>query len=177
MDTYLALTSRRDVRQYAEHVLPHDVVRRILDAGRLSGSARNRQPWRFLVVGKGKLAERLAETVHAPQNVHGAALSVAVAVSGRGPVEFDAGRAAQNMMLAAWNDGVASCPNGIADQEPARELLGATEDERIVTILSFGYPRRVRPPESRSPEEWSAGVQRKPLEDVVVHLDPSTAGA
>jgi nitroreductase len=44
MDTWLAVASRREVREYADRELPGEVVRRILDAGRLAGSARNRQP-------------------------------------------------------------------------------------------------------------------------------------
>ncbi len=44
MDTWLAVASRREVREYADRDLPEDVVQRILDAGRLAGSAKNRQP-------------------------------------------------------------------------------------------------------------------------------------
>ena len=50
MDTFLAIASRREVRDYADRDVPEDVVERILDAGRLAGSASNRQPWRFVVV-------------------------------------------------------------------------------------------------------------------------------
>ncbi len=49
MDAYLAVASKRDQREYAERPVPTDAVRRILDAGRIAGSAKNRQPWRFLV--------------------------------------------------------------------------------------------------------------------------------
>jgi nitroreductase len=44
MDTFLAVTSKRDTRRYADSPIPNGVERRILEAGRLSGSARNRQP-------------------------------------------------------------------------------------------------------------------------------------
>jgi nitroreductase len=58
---------------------------------------------------------------------------IAIVVSGKGPVAFDAGRAAQSMMLAAWNEGVVSCPNGIANPESLAELLG---DEQVRDVLS-----------------------------------------
>ena len=156
MDTYLAIASKRDERAYAETPLPDEVVTRILDAGRLAGSALNRQEWEFVVVSD---QEALAEAVFAPQNVRTAALVVAIV----GTRAFDLGRCAQNMMLAAWNDGVVSCPNGIKDADEAARLAGG----RVGVILSFGYPARPRDPESRSAQEWSARAKRKPLDELV----------
>ena len=120
----LAIASRRDQRRYRPDPLDEDVTRCILDAGRLAGSASNRQPWTFVVVGApGTSSRRSRPTVFAPDNVLGAGLVVAVVVAGKGPVSFDAGRAAQNMLLAAWNEGMASCPNGIADRDAAHAAL------------------------------------------------------
>ena len=157
MDTYLAIASKRDVRAYAETPIPDDVVHRILDAGRLAGSSRNRQERELVVVSD---KEALAAAVFAPENVLGAALVVAIAGSAGG---FDMGRAAQNMMLAAWNDGVVSCPNGQRDPAAVERLVGAP----VGAILTFGYPAKPRDPESRSAGEWSAGANRKPFEEVV----------
>ena len=67
MDTYLAVASKRDTRRYASRPIPADVVDRILDAGRLAGSARNRQPWRFVVIEDEDVRGRIAETVYEPQ--------------------------------------------------------------------------------------------------------------
>ncbi|HJQ85676.1 MAG TPA: nitroreductase family protein [Candidatus Binatia bacterium] len=157
MDAYLAIASKRDERSYADRPLPDDVVTRIFDAGRVSGSSMNKQDWQFVVVSD-KAA--LAETVYAPDNIRTAALAVAIV----SPRAFDTGRAAQNMMLAAWNDGVASCPNGVRDEDGATRIVGAAPS----VILSFGYPARPRDPESRSAKEWSSRANRKPLEEVVV---------
>ena len=170
MDTWLAIASRREVRGYAGTDLPVDVVERILDAGRLAGSASNKQPWRFLVLESVELREQVAEHVYEADNVRGAKLVVALSVSGKGPISFDAGRAAQNMLLAAWNDGVGSSPNGMPDPEATGRLLGLGEGERLVIVLSFGYPAEPRDPESRSPEEWSRRANRKPLEEIVTRL-------
>jgi nitroreductase len=158
VDAWLAIASKRDVREYADTPVPEDVLTRILDAGRLSGSARNRQQWNFVVVETAQV--ELAATVHAPSNVLGAVLVVAIVGAAGG---MDVGRCAQNMMLAAWNDGVASCPNGINDPEAAARICG----DEVKTILSFGYPAKPRDPQSRTPEEWSARANRKPLAELV----------
>jgi nitroreductase len=163
VDTFLAIASRREVRDYEPRPLPREVEERILDAGRLAGSGQNRQPWRFHVIPGGLLADFVFE----PANLRGAPFVVAVVVSGKGPVSFDAGRAAQNMLLTAWNEGVGSCPNGIADESAARAALELSEDEKIAIVLSFGYPARPRDPDSRSAEEWSARANRRPLQETV----------
>ncbi len=170
MDAYLAVASRRDRREYDGRPLAPETQERILDAGRLSGSAMNKQPWRFLVVESRERVEQLAGAVYAEGNVLGAGFVVAIAIAeGTWPV-FDAGRAAQNMMLAAWNEGVDSCPNGIADAEAARSALGLDGEEIVLAVLSFGYPRRPRAAEGRSTEDWSAEANRKPLDELVVRL-------
>ena len=77
MDPYLAIASKRDERRYADAPVSGEVRERILDAGRLTGSSKNRQRWEFVVVSGGE-KDRLAEAVYAPENVASAALVVAV---------------------------------------------------------------------------------------------------
>ena len=166
MDAYLAIVSKREVRAYAERPPPDDAVRRLLEAGRMAGSSRNRQARRFVVLRDGAL-ERTASAVHMPDNLRGAALAVAIVVRGKGPTGLDAGRAAQNMMLAASNDGIGSCPNGIADPDALAAIVGHGDDEQVATVISFGYPARPIDPESRTPEEWIARADRLPFDDVV----------
>lgn len=167
METWLAIASRREAREYAETPIPEDVQLRILDAGRLAGSAQNVQPWRFVVVESPDKRERLAELVYVPGNVLGARLAVAIAVAGKGPVSFDAGRCAANMLLAAWDQGVGSSPNGLTDRDAAAVLLGLREDEHAAIVLTFGYPADPRDPSARPADEWSARARRKPLAELV----------
>ena len=167
MDAYLAVASKREVRRYADRPIPPEVERRILEAGRVSGSSRNRQPWRFVVVSERETVESVAEAVWAADNVLGAALAVAVVVGGRGPVQFDAGRAAQNMLVAAWNEGVGGCPNGVRDAEALGAALDLAEDERYAIVLSFGYPARPVDPQARPPEEWITRADRRTFDEVV----------
>jgi nitroreductase len=166
LDTYLAVASKRDWRSYADRPVSEDVQRRILDAGRLSGSSQNKQPWTFVIVESGEAKERVAETVYAGDNVRRCAFAVAIVNEG-GKYPFDCGRAMQNMMLVAWTEGVVSCPNGIPDPAAAATALGLEERLLPVNIPSFGYPKRPLDPESKSAEEWSAEANRKPLDELV----------
>ena len=158
MDTWLAVASKREVRAYADTPIPDEIVSRILDAGRLAGSSRNTQQWEFVVVESARA--ELAAAVYAPGNVLGATLVVAIV---GGAFGMDVGRCAQNMMLAAWNDGVGSCPNGVADADAATRICGG----EVKAILSFGYPEKPRDPQSRTADEWSAKANRKSLDELV----------
>jgi nitroreductase len=157
MDVYLAIASRREVRDYTDAPIPREIVHRILDAGRLSGSSQNKQQWEFVIVSD---HEPLSKAVYAPGNVLGATLVVALAGAA---FPLDMGRAAQNMMLAAWNDGVGSCPNGVSDADEAERIAGAP----VSIVLTFGYPAKPRDPNAHTAEEWSERAKRKPFDEVV----------
>jgi nitroreductase len=96
-------------------------------------------------------------------------VAIAIATEGGGS-PLDVGRAMQNMMLVAWNEGVVSCPNGMPDPAAARQVLGLEGDLQPVNVLTFGYPRRELEPESRSAEEWSRDANRKPVSEVVERI-------
>ena len=171
MDTYLAIVSKREVRAYAERSIEPEAERRILDAGRMAGSSKNRQARRFVVVRDAGVREAVATCVYAGDHVRGAALVVAIVVGRKGPTAFDAGRAAQNMMLAASNDGIGSCPNGIAEADRLRETLEHGEDEQVATVLTFGYAAKARrDPQSLAADEWVRRADRKPFEEIVTEI-------
>jgi nitroreductase len=170
VDVLLAVVSRREVRDYDPRPLPDDAVRRILEAGRLAGSSKNRQARRFVVVADRARIERAAEAAYSPSNLLGAALVVAIVTRGKGPLAFDAGRAAQNMMLVAHGDGIGSCPNGTADAERLHAALDLGEGEQVATVLTFGYPRHARDPARHEPAEWIERADRLPFDDVVETL-------
>jgi nitroreductase len=170
VDTFLTVARKREVRDYAGRPIPADAAQRILEAGRIAGSSQNRQPWRFLIVESPSLRERLAEAVYVPANVRSAALVIVIALRGKGPTSFDAGRAAQNMMLTAWNDEIGSCPNGMPDPDAVARLLDLDEGERPTVVLTFGYPARTRDPHRRTAVEWIERADRKPFDEVVETL-------
>lgn len=170
MDARLTIASHRTTRAYLPTPLAAGACELILDAGRLAGSAKNNQPWRFVVV-HGSAREAVAATVYVPGHVRSAALVVALVVTPFGGVsDVDAGRAAQNMMLAAWSEGIGSCPNGVADHRALACLLGLAKGQRVPLVITFGVPDPPRDPARRSPERWSAGARRIPLHDLVTHL-------
>ena len=166
METQLAIASKRDTRSYrGDEEIPDDALRRILQAGRITGSGKNRQQRRFVVLRERRRAA--AQMVTRPSNVRDTPLTVAV-VTAKGPYSgFDAGRAAQNMMLAAWDEGIASCPNAIADPDGMSGVLGTADDEQVAILISFGQPASDKKPSRKTPEEWYAGADRLPLAELV----------
>jgi nitroreductase len=168
MDTLITIVARHEERDYNSEELPNDAIERLLMAGRAAGSARNRQPCRFTVIqGGNECALSLADLVTRPTNVTCAALLVVVTLKNARAL-FDAGRACQNMMLAAWAEGIGSCPNSIKDPGALMELIKAPKDEDPVMVLSFGYPKKARSiDDTRSPADWMNRLDRLPEDEVV----------
>jgi nitroreductase len=135
---------------YSARPVPRDVLERIIQAGRMAGSARGAQPVRLVVVRDPEQKLRLAACGEATRHIVSAPLAVVIVLTPefgkvgapltifRGP--FDAGRAAQNMMLAAWNEGVTSCPASMHNAEAAAEVLGLPAGHVVANVIAFGYP-------------------------------------
>lgn len=150
MDTYRAIVSKRDTRAFLDKAVPEETLRRILQAGRMAGTSKNVQGCRFIVLADQNVKEEIARCGDFASWLPAAPLAIAVAVSARDTrAEFDAGRAAQNMMVAAWGDGVASCPTTMHHVDCARDALGLPPEYHVSTVIAFGY--RAKPPK-RVPE-------------------------
>lgn len=146
METWDAIDSIRVVREFSSRSLPEELLMRIVDAGRRTGSSKNLQRWAFILV---RQRDRLAELAKAgPWAGHVAGAAAAIALVTPDPkapeqplsVLWDLGRAAQNMVLAAWDGGIASSPATVYEHDLVRSLLGFPEDHHCEYILSFGYP-------------------------------------
>jgi nitroreductase len=158
MDAYRAIVTKRDTRHYDDRPISEDALQRILQAGRMAGSSKNTQPVRFVVLRDPERKAAIASCGHYAEHVpHCAAAICVVLVPGGGP--FDAGRAAQNMMVAAWAEGITSCPTSMHEAERAREVLGLPPDHTVAICLSMGYPAPGKP--------IGAGRQRMPLDELV----------
>lgn len=153
MSTFFDLVkSKRSVREFADKPLPPELIRQILDAGRLSGSAKNTQPWHFVATQRKETLAELAKCGHWASHLAGASLGVALVTADpflRLTVPFDLGRAAQNMMLTAWAEGVGSEMATIYYPDRAREVLGVPDGFNLPWCISFGYPAHPEPRPAR----------------------------
>ncbi len=165
MDVYQAIISLRSVRQFdLGRPIDEAVLRRILQAGRMSGSSKDSQPWRFIVVRERAMLQALSQTGDYAQHLAGAAFAVAIVFDPRFyRGEFDSGRTAQNMMVAAWNDGLGSCIASMHREDDCKAVLGVPPELRVQHLISFGYPL---------PVDHSIAVvqkrRRRPLEEIVM---------
>src|SRR5712692_1336139 len=106
MDVFEGIRTVLAVRRYQDRPVPEDVVRRILEAGRLTGSASNRQPWHFVVVQDHDTLRTLGDMSATGRYIGQAPLAIVVAVAQTRFAVSDASRAIQSMVLTAWEAGI-----------------------------------------------------------------------
>jgi nitroreductase len=169
METWDAITARRNVRRFTGEPLSDADVDRVLEAGRRAPSSRNWQPWDFVVVTDRQQLRELAKVwpaggAHVADSAATIALVLPV-LSGedarRQPTAYyDLGQATMAMMIAATDLGIGTGHSAVRDQDLARELLGLPDDRFAAYLLDLGFPadRPLRP--LRRPD-------RRPFEDVV----------
>lgn len=145
MDAYRVTVDKRDQRVFLPTPLPDEALRRILQAARMAGSSKNVEPNRLVVVRDRARLQALASLSPMGKFVGYAAALVVIAQTQRH--EFDAGRCAQNMMIAAWNEGVGSCPAHLPEDAVAT-LLDIPHEVTVNRVVAFGYvdPARAAPP-------------------------------
>ncbi len=164
------LTSMRAKRWFTGTPVADEELRQVLEAGRWTGSARNRQPWRFVVVRSRAVRQQLASLGAYAGHLATAPVVIALGVeedAGGEDAQFDAGRAAQNMMLAAHLQGLGSCPASFfpaANADRAGHLCGLTPPWRVRTALSIGHPAPPPPGISAIP------TGRLPLTQLVTEI-------
>lgn len=142
MEVFDAIKTLLAVRDYQAKPLSDEVVKNIVEAGRLTGSAMNRQQWDFVVVRQPETLQKLGQLATNGPYIGKAALAIAVVVQD-GPLGYiDGTRATQDMMLAAWAAGVGSNWVGNVNQAPIKELLNIPQERMVLTIIPFGYPAK-----------------------------------
>ncbi|MGB6457349.1 MAG: nitroreductase family protein [Streptosporangiaceae bacterium] len=144
MQTWDAITARRNVRTFASQPIPAGDLDRILEAGRRSPSSQNWQPWDFvLITDRAQLAELSHVFSGAHHVAHSAATIAIVGPPADNPfrrAQFDLGQAAMSMALTAADLGIGSCHAGVEDMALARRVLGLPADRDWAILLSLGYP-------------------------------------
>jgi nitroreductase len=166
METWQAITSRRNIRDFEDRPLPAEDLDRILEAGRRAPSSRNWQPWDFVVVTERDRLRELAKVWRGGGHVADSAATVALVLPvledtrRREIALYDLGQATMAMMIAAADLGVGSGHSAVGDQALARQLLGLPADRYAASLVDLGYPadRPLKP--LRRPN-------RRPFDDVV----------
>ena len=157
-DVYEFILGLRAIRSYRDEPLADDDLEAVLEAARWTGSSKNRQTWSFVVISDKDRLQELAGCGDFTDPVRASAATIVIVQEPEG-YEFDTGRVAQNIMLAAKALGVASCPITLHRDGDAGQLLGVPEDRRTRYAVALGYPSQ-----EASPARWGG---RKPAEDLV----------
>jgi nitroreductase len=161
MEVFDAVRTILAVREYQDKPVPPEIVRRIVEAGRLTGSSMNRQPWHFVVVEKRDTLRQLGALATTGPYIADAALAIVVAIQ-RTPFSVsDGSRAIQSMMLTAWSEGVGSNWVGFMGMAEIKRLLGIPDELDVLAIIPFGYPAK---------PVGKGRKNRKPLSEVA-HLE------
>ena len=140
MEVFDAVRTLLAVRNYQDKPVPPEVVRRIIEAGRLTGSSMNRQPWHFIVVENRDTLRQLGALAKTGPYIAQAPLAIVVAIERTMFSVSDASRAIQSMILAAWSEGVGSNWVGFRGLEEVKSLLSIPDELEVLAIIPFGYP-------------------------------------
>jgi nitroreductase len=141
MDVFEAVRTVLAVRSYEDRPVPDAVVHRIVEAGRLTASSMNKQPWQFIVVREKENLRKLGAAVRSGPYVADASFAIVVAVEHASTFGVsDASRAIQSMVLAAWADGVGSNWAGFGGMDDVKAILAIPAELAVLAVLPFGYP-------------------------------------
>lgn len=140
MDVFKAIRTVLAVRQYQDKPVPAKIVQKIVEAGRLTGSAMNEQPWHFIVVEDRDTLQQLGALARSGPYVAQAPLAIVVAIEKTKFAVSDASRAIQSMILTAWSEGIGSNWAGFLGLAEVHRLLDIPNELDILAILPFGYP-------------------------------------
>jgi nitroreductase len=161
---YRHVLGLRVVRRYRPDPIPPPELEAVLEAGRWTGSSKNRQGWAFVVIDDAAGRERLAAAGEFTAPVLAAPVTVAL-VRLPGGNDFDIGRAAQSIMLAAAARGLGSCPITLHHRAVARAALGIPEDHDCTWAITLGYPDEAAEQGQRRQAAARGFTGRRPLSE------------
>jgi nitroreductase len=151
VDAIEATTTRKALRTFASDPVEPAKLKQIIDAGRHAMSARNLQPWQFIVINDRNRIREIGGLCATGRFVSDAPAAIVVLkdTSNRRWADIDCAQAVQNMATAAWSLGLGTCWVGNFDGPQIAEMLGTPAQWAIFTILAFGAPNPTSPPQSR----------------------------
>jgi nitroreductase len=158
LDTFEAISTKLEVREFASKKVPGETKRKILEAARLTGSSMNTQHWRFILIQDRSNLKRLAADSVSGKWVEGADFAIIILTDPKVPgSNIDAGRVVQDMELAAWNFGVGSGIYTGVGEAALRDHYAIPDGLKPSAVLGFGYPKR----------KILGKKKRKPVEELV----------
>src|SRR5579883_2331453 len=162
MDTLTAIRERKVLRSFAPRPVDPALLRQIVDAGRHAMSARNRQPWQFIVIRDAERLRTIGALCTTGKFVSDAPSAIVVLKDTTNTrwADIDCAQAVQNMATAAWSLGLGTCWVGNFDGPSIARILEVPAPWVIFTILAFGYPSPANPPQTRP---------LKPLREIVYY--------
>lgn len=166
METWDAIRSRRNVREYEGRTIEDEDLTRILEAARRTPSSKNLQRWDLVVVKDRDRLQRLSEVWRGARHIPGSAATIALVGPDptdqrvRESVAYDMGQLTMSIMLAAADLGIGSGHSSVHDQAVARRVLDLSDEQRCWWLIGLGYPadRPLQPIER---------PDRRPLYDLV----------
>jgi nitroreductase len=166
MQTWDAIRARRNVRTYTDEPIEPAQLDQILEAGRRTPSARNWQPWDFVVVTEREALAELSKVWMGAGHIAGSAATIALiapAVEGereKSIAQYDLGQATMSIMIEAADLGIGSGHSAVGDQDLARQLLGFPPDRFCAYLIALGHP-------AERPLAPLTKINRKPFDEVV----------
>jgi nitroreductase len=140
MDVFEAVRTILAVRSYQDRPVPADVLQRIVESGRLTGSASNLQPWQFVVVQDSDTLRQLGALARSGGYTANAPAAIVVLTEQNRFAFSDASRAIQSMTLVAWDEGIGSSWVGFGGLDAVKPLLGIPDNLDVFAIVPLGYP-------------------------------------
>ena len=143
MDAYDAVVTLLQIREYASRPVPTDVKAKVLEAGRSSPTGMNTQHWRYILVQEPADIKKLAQDSTSGKWVGGANFAIIILTNPKyGFHGIDAGRAVQNLQIAAWNYGVGSGIYTGVNADAVRRDFGVPQEMNPTIVVGFGYPNK-----------------------------------
>lgn len=146
MDVFEAIRGRRSIRSYLNKPVEFKKIVRCLEAARWAPSAVNSQPWEFIVITDKNTREKLAEIHRWGRFLKESPVAICVLTNPRRSPNYyhgDAAAATQNLLLAAYAQGLGTCWIGVLNssfEEPIKKLLNVPDHLRVLCLVAMGYP-------------------------------------
>ncbi|MFX1594342.1 MAG: nitroreductase family protein [Promethearchaeota archaeon] len=136
------LKGRRSIRSFQDKPIKEKELEMILEAGRWTPSASNRQPWEFIVIKNKQTLIKLAKCLSYGRFMKEVPIAIAIVAKIKTSPKWyliDTSLVSMNMMLMAWSLGIGTCWIGAMNRQKAKEIIGLGDNDHLLTVLPFGY--------------------------------------